>query len=126
MVGIDIAKEKQRARFVDCRCAEWSKAMYFSNDRTGFETTLAKIREVNEENCFVEATVRMEPAGHCRKAPANCLMKQDHIHAALVKPYRTKKAKERNDNSQTKSDKKDTLTIARLVTDGRCSEVKLF
>ena len=36
-----------------------------------------------------------------------------------VNPYHTKKAKELDDNSQTKSDKKDAITIARLVKGGR-------
>jgi transposase len=36
-----------------------------------------------------------------------------------VNPYHTKKAKELDDNSPTKSDKKDAITIARLVKDGR-------
>jgi transposase len=36
-----------------------------------------------------------------------------------VNPYHTKKAKELDDNSQTASDKKDAMTIARLVKDGR-------
>ena len=38
VVGIDIAKEKQWARFVDCRGVECGKAMYFRNNRTGFES----------------------------------------------------------------------------------------
>ena len=37
VVGIDIAKEKQWARFVDCRGVECGKAMYFRNDGAGFE-----------------------------------------------------------------------------------------
>ena len=41
----------------------------------------------------------------------------------MVNPYYTKRAKELNNNSQTKSDKKDALTIARLVRDGRYYEV---
>lgn len=36
-----------------------------------------------------------------------------------------KKAKELDDNSQTKSDKKDALTIVRLVKDERYSEERL-
>jgi transposase len=39
-----------------------------------------------------------------------------------VNPFHTKKAKELDDNSPTKSDKKDALTIARLVRDGRYFE----
>lgn len=125
VVGIDIAKEKQWARFVDSRGVECGKAMHFSNDRTGFEAILAKIREISKRNSFADAIVGMEQTGHYWKALANYLMKQDRIHVVLVNPYHTKKAKELDDNSQTKSDKKDALTIARLVKDGRYSEAYL-
>ncbi len=79
----------------------------------------------SKENCFADAVVGMEPTGHYWKAQANFLMKQDHIHVVLVNPYHTKKAKELDDNSQTKSDKKDALTIAKLVKDGRYCEAYL-
>ena len=125
VVGIDIAKEKQWARFVDCRGVECGKAMYFRNDRTGFEAILARMRQISKENSFADVIVGMEPTGHYWKALANYLMKQEGIHIVLVNPYHTKKAKELDDNSQTKSDKKDALTIARLVKDGRYSEVYL-
>ncbi len=125
VVGIDIAKEWQWARFVDCRGMECSKAMSFRNDGTGFQAILTKIRQLSKENSFEDAIVGMEPTGHYRKALANYLMKQEHIHVVLVNPYHTKKAKELDDNSQTKSDKKDALTIARLVKDGRYSEAYL-
>jgi transposase len=36
-----------------------------------------------------------------------------------INPYHTKKSKELDDNSPTASDKKDAITIARLVKDGR-------
>jgi len=52
-------------------------------------------------------------------------MKQAGITVVMVNPYHTKKAKELDDNSQTKSDKKDALTIARLVKDGRYFETYL-
>ena len=125
VVGIDIAKEKQWARFVDCRGVECGKAMYFRNDGAGFEAILAKIRQISKENSFENTIVGMEPTGHYWKALANWLMKQEHIRVVLVNPYHTKKAKELDDNSQTKSDKKDALTIARLVKDGRYFEVYL-
>lgn len=41
----------------------------------------------------------------------------------MVNPYATKQAKELDDNSHTKSDKKDALTIAKLVKDGRYFEL---
>ncbi len=125
VVGIDIAKEWQWARFVDCRGIECGKAMYFRNDRTGFEAILTKIRQISKGNSFADAIVGMEPTGHYWKALANYLMKQEHIQVVLVNPYHTKKAKELDDNTQTKSDKKDALTIARLVKDGRYSDAYL-
>ena len=125
VVGIDIAKVGQWARFVDCRGVECGKALYFSNDRDGFERILSKIRQIIKENSFEDAVVGMEPTGHYWKALANFLMKQEQIRVVLVNPYHTKKAKELDDNSQTKSDKKDALTIARLVKDGRYSDTYL-
>ena len=124
-VGIDIAKERQWARFVDCRGIECGKALFFNNDRDGFIAILSKLREIIKEKSFVDAIVGMEPTGHYWKALANFLMKQENIRVVLVNPYHTKKAKELDDNSQTKSDKKDALTIAKLVKDGRYSEVYL-
>ena len=52
-------------------------------------------------------------------------IKRDGITVVLVNPYATKQAKELDDNSQTKSDKKDALTIAKLVKDGRYFELYL-
>lgn len=64
----------------------------------------------------------MEPTGHYWKALANYLIMHD-ITVVMVNPYHTKRAKELDDNSQTKSDKKDALTIAKLIRDGRYYEV---
>lgn len=41
----------------------------------------------------------------------------------MINLYHTKRAKELDDNSQTKNDKKDALTIAKLVRDGRYYDV---
>ena len=59
------------------------------------------------------------------KSFANFLLKQVKITVVLVNPYHTKKAKKLDDNSQTKSDKKDAFTIARVVKDGRYFETYL-
>lgn len=67
----------------------------------------------------------MEPTVHYWKAFGNFMIKQSKMTVVLVNPYHTKKAKELNDNSQTKSDKKDVLTIARLVKDGQYFETYL-
>ena len=60
----------------------------------------------------------LEPTGHYWKPLANYLVGQG-IKVVLINPYHTKRAKELDDNSPTKNDKKDALTIARLLRDGR-------
>lgn len=125
VVGVDIAKHTQWARFVDCRGIEHGKALRFENNKNGFYTILAGIYEICKQEDFEKVVVGMEPTGHYWKAFANFLMKQAKITVVLVNPYHTKKAKELDDNSQTKSDKKDALTIARLVKDGRYFETYL-
>lgn len=125
IVGVDIAKHNQWARFVDCRGIEHNKALKFENNRNGFNTILARICEICKQEDFNKVIVGMEPTGHYWKAFANFLLKQAKITVVLVNPYHTKKAKELDDNSQTKSDKKDALTIARLVKDGRYFETYL-
>ena len=125
VVGVDIAKNYQWAGFVDFRGIEHGRALKFKNSKGGFETILARIREIRRKENFAKAVVGMEPTGHYWKAFANWLEKQDGIKVVLVNPYATKQAKELDDNSQTKSDKKDALTIAKLVKDGRYFELYL-
>ena len=125
IVGVDIAKNYQWARFVDYRGIELSHAIKFRNNKSGFELILARICEVCKQEKFKNVIVGMEPTGHYWKAFANWLEKQKGITVVLVNPYATKQAKELDDNSPTKSDKKDALTIAKLVKDGRYFELYL-
>jgi len=46
IVGVDVAKENQWARFVDYRGVEIGKAMLFKNNREGFERIVARIHEI--------------------------------------------------------------------------------
>jgi transposase len=122
IVGIDVAKSLQWARFVDYRGLEIGKALSFQNNRQGFETIVARIEGICNNKVFREPfdriVIGMEPTGHYWKPQANYLMKAGY-RVVGVNPYHTKKAKELDDNIPTKSDKKDALTIARLVKDGR-------
>jgi len=125
IVGVDVAKWDQWGRFVDYRGLEIGKAMSFKNDRQGFESIVAKIREISNSKILrypiEKVIIGMEPTGHYWKALANYLMNAGY-KVVGVNPYHTKKSKELDDNSPTKSDKKDALTIARLVKDGRYFE----
>jgi transposase len=122
VVGVDIAKETQWARFVNYRGLELGKALKFHNDKNGFESILASINVICKSKQFDNVIVGMEPTGHFWKALANYLILHG-IKVVMVNPYHTKRAKELDDNSQTKNDKKDALTIAKLVRDGRYYEV---
>lgn len=125
IVGVDVAKEEQWARVVDYRGVEIGKALRFKNNRQGFESIVTKIREISKLKTLKypieQVMIGMEPTGHYWKALANYLMKTE-FRVICVNPHHTKKAKELDDNSPTKSDKKDALTIARLVKDGRFFE----
>ena len=71
VVGIDIAKHNQWARFVDCRGIEHGKALKFENNKNGFHTILTRIYEMCKEEGFNNVIVGMEPTGHYWKALAN-------------------------------------------------------
>jgi len=122
IVGVDIAKQVQWARFTDYRGVEIGKAIRFENDRAGFESIVARIENIRNNKAmrtsFDKVLIGMEPTGHYWKPLAHYFIKAGY-RVVGVNPYHTKKAKELDDNSPTKSDKKDALTIARLVKDGR-------
>jgi transposase len=122
IVGVDIAKKLQWARFTDYRGLELGKALNFWNDKNGFERILSSIQTICKFKKLDKVIVGMEPTGHYWKPLANYLI-FNAIKVVIVNPYHTKQAKELDDNSPTKSDKKDALTIARLVRDGRYYEV---
>lgn len=125
IVGVDIAKKKHWARFVDYRGIELGKAIGFTNDINGFTTIVSEINKICNSkflNYHIDKIiVGMEPTGHYWKDLALFMMKRD-IKVVGVNPYHTKKSKELDDNSPTKNDKKDAITIARLVKDGRFFE----
>lgn len=122
IVGVDIAKETQWARFIDYRGLELGKALKFKNDKNGFESILTSIEAICKNRGFNDVIVGMEPTGHYWKPLANYLIMHG-ITVVMVNPYHTKRAKELDDNSPTKNDKKDALTIAKLIKDGRYYEV---
>lgn len=122
IVGIDIAKTTHYARFTDYRGMEIGKAVSFKSNAEGFESIVARIGQICNNKFtrtpFTQVIIGMEPTGHYWKTLAHYLMEAGY-RVVGVNPYHTKKAKELDDNSPTKNDKKDALTVARLVKDGR-------
>ena len=124
IVGVDIAKKLQWASFTDYRGLELGKAIKFNNSKDGFRNILASIETTCKLKGLKQVIVGMEPTGHYWKPLAHYLSAHD-VTVVMINPYHTKRAKELDDNSPTKSDRKDSLTIARLVRDGRYYEVYL-
>jgi transposase len=126
IVGVDIAKTTHWSRFTDYRGVEVGKPVKFKNNRAGFETIVSRIEQIRNSNtpsqkAFGQVIIGMEPTGHYWKAFAHYLMELGY-RVVGVNPYHTKKAKELDDNSPTASDKKDAITIARLVKNGNYFE----
>jgi len=117
IAGVDIGKRKHYLRFINQRSYELGKVFSFKNDRDGMEKAVEMIEKVKKENNLSRAVIGIEPSGHYWKAAAYYLQDKGYP-IALVNPYHVKKIKELEDNSQTKTDIKDCILVAKLVRDG--------
>lgn len=118
VVGIDIAKKVHWARCVNWRGIPIGKPIRFETNKAGFEHIVAEAeRQRNQEN-LEDVVFGMEPTGPYWKALA-WRLKSLGLRVVTVNTHHTKQAKELDDNSPTKNDRKDALVIARLVKDGR-------
>ena len=124
IVGIDIAKKTHWARVLNFVGLEITKPFSFHNTKEDFIRTVVKLENLKKEKGLEEIIVGMEPTGHYWKGLA-WFLKQNGIPVVMVNPYHVKKTKELDDNTQTKSDRKDAFVIAKLVKDGRYSKVYL-
>ena len=126
IVGVDIAKKEHWARITDYRGVDLAKPVKVQNSEEGFEKLMSRIEKIRISKGCDKVMIGLEPSGHYWKPFAWYL----YLHLSNpiqvgVNPYHTKQAKELDDNSPTKSDKKDALTIAHLVRDGRYFDVYL-
>ena len=122
IVGIDIAKNVHWAGIILPNGKEIKKSFSFHNNRKGFESLVETVKNVLTMLNFEKVIIGMEPTGHYWKSLARYLQKIDWIHVVTVNPKKVKDAKELDDNCQTKNDKKDCMTIARLIKDARFFE----
>jgi transposase len=121
VIGIDIGKEVQYARFFDYRGIELSKIQSFENTLEGFKTFEEWIKSIANKNDKDNIIVGLEPTGHYWFNLGNFL-RNIGIKIVLVNPFHVKRSKELDDNSQLKNDLKDPKVIAKLVIEGRYSE----
>ena len=122
IVGIDIAKNTHWAGVILPNGKEIKKSFSFNNNKKGFESLVEEIKKILVMYNFKNVIIGMEPTGHYWKSCARYLKKIEWIKVVTVNPKKVKDAKELDDNCQTKSDKKDCITIARLIKDARYFE----
>jgi transposase len=124
VVGADIAKRTHVARAVDFRGIELGRDCVFQNDQQGLRKLVAWMKELGQAHGKSDIVFGIEPTGHYWFPLAAFLQSQD-IQIVVVNPHHVNKAKELEDNSQTKSDYKDAKVIADLIRNGKYSEPKL-
>lgn len=122
IVGIDIAKNVHWAGIILPNGKEIKKPFSFNNNKKGFESLVETVKNVLTMLNFKNVIIGMEPTGHYWKSCARYLKKIEWIKVVTVNPFHVKNAKEFDDNCQTKNDKKDCMTIAKLIKDARYFE----
>lgn len=121
IVGIDIAKHKHWARITDRSGYDLIKPFAFDNTRDGFERLVSKVVGAMTAGKASRAVIGMEATGHYGKPLMWFLLNEQReldVSIVLVNPMHVKRQKELVDNSPTKTDRKDTGVIAKLVRDG--------
>ncbi|MFC6233435.1 IS110 family transposase, partial [Paenibacillus allorhizosphaerae] len=118
VVGIDMAKETHVAQATNYRgIVLTTRHLSFSNSIEGYEKLQRWIEGLQQKNRLSSVIIGMEPTGHYWWNLANWLVIKE-INVVLVNPVTTKRNKENRDNSPSKSDPKDALVIADVVSRG--------
>ncbi|MEF2247943.1 IS110 family transposase [Paenibacillus sp. IITD108] len=118
IVGIDMAKETHVAQITNYRgIVLTNRHLSFSNTIEGFEKLQRWMEGIQQKHHLSNAIIGMEPTGHYWWNLANWLTNKE-LQVVLVNPATTKRNKENRDNCQSKSDPKDALVIADVVSRG--------
>lgn len=123
IIGVDIAQQLHVTRTVNFRGIIVGNPLAFENNEEGFIKLLNWIFELKRIHKLEYSIVGMEPTGHYWINLSKWLLNQD-IEVVTVKPHLVKRNKENQDNTQSKSDKKDALVIADMVKNGYYSFIK--
>lgn len=123
IVGVDASKSKHDGaiRLPD---GVVLKTFAFTNDMSGFEKLAQEVEQCCERYNLNGAILGIEPTGHYWEALAYWWADQSGT-VVLVNPMHTKKSKELEDNSPLKTDKKDAIVVADLVSQGKYFECHL-
>jgi transposase len=125
VIGIDIAKIKHFACFIDDRGRVLQKSFSVLQSSDGFQSFYQRILDAMKDFGKTEVIVGIEPTGHYWLNLAYFLEERG-IPLAMANPMHVKRSKELDDNLPTKHDRKDALVIARLIKDGRFSYPRIL
>jgi len=118
VIGVDIAKNRHYARAFNFRGIELDKVVKFKANGGGFESFIEWTKGLAEEHKMDKIIIGVEPTGHYWYTFAQAVLERG-IMLVQVNPYHVKQSKELDDNTPSKSDRKDPKTIAFLVKEGR-------
>ena len=124
IIGIDMAKERHVAQATNFRGIVLSnRHLTFTNEQEGFIKLERWMNGLQQKHRLKNLIIGMEPTGHYWFNLANWLLDLG-INVVLVNPATTKRNKENRDNTPSKSDPKDALVIADVVSRGYYSDYK--
>lgn len=123
VVRVDVAKKKHWARIYNSIGLDVVKPFSFQNNRDGFhrlvsKVLVSKVLEARGKEHATRVVIGLEPTGHYWKPLAWFLQGQGYP-VVMVNPYHVKRSKEMEDNSPSKSDRKDAGIVAGLVQEGK-------
>jgi len=118
VAGIDMAKRKPWAQIVDLKGLNVGSPFPFENNLHGFRRLVQNCDQAKKQIGATRVVVAIESTGHYWK-PLARFLKASGIVVVLVNPYHVKRTKETEDNTPTKTDRKDARLIAVMAKDGK-------
>lgn len=121
LVTVDMGKVKHTGYYRFPDGAE-GKVFEFSNSRSGFEDMWQRVCEAKKSRNLTDVVVGFEPTGPYAEPFLHFLRKRN-TRLVQVNPFHTKRLKELQGNSPSKTDKKDPKVIADIIELGHALTV---
>ena len=122
IVGIDIAKETHWVRMITPFGLELCKPFHVNDNINDFKKLEEKLKTIMKTNNLTNVIIGMEPTG-VYGSKITKFLREANFYVVNVNSHHVKKAKELDDNTPTKNDRKDALTIANLIKEGRYHDI---
>lgn len=121
LVTVDMGKVKHTGYYRFPDGAE-GKVFEFSNSRSGFEDMWQRVCEAKKSRNLTDVVVGFEPTGPYAEPLLHFLRKRN-TRLVQVNPFHTKRLKELQGNSPSKTDQKDPKVIADIIELGHALTV---